>query len=153
MSPTGQRTFLQKYDLAERKEENFLILVWNHGQHLARRFLRQFGTSVIDPFGPQCPVHNCRVTRYFLYVLRQLYKRLRECSFSNDSELSDADLVLFHLHRTKTRADLPKKRGKSNQIWTFLTDESPYNTFLYRQSVIFEYNNLFNWSMAYRYAF
>ncbi|KAK4874446.1 hypothetical protein RN001_013806 [Aquatica leii] len=76
---------------------------------------------------------------------------LQNCVITNnDTEIATADLVVFHLHRTRSVKNLPN-RTTTKQIWAFLSDESPYNTFLYRTDNDPEtYNNVFNWSMTYR---
>ncbi|KAK4874449.1 hypothetical protein RN001_013809 [Aquatica leii] len=82
---------------------------------------------------------------------------LKGCSVQNckmsfkDNELETADLVVFYLHRTQTIKQIPNRTAKRSQIWAFLTDESPYNTFSYKtDNHIQSYNNIFNWSMNYR---
>ena len=58
---------------------------------------------------------------------------------------------MFHLHRTNSVKDLPKYRPNPDQIWVWLSDESPFNTFLFNQSLpMAEFNGYFNWSMNYR---
>lgn len=64
-------------------------------------------------------------------------------------DLADADAVVFHLHLTQSPMELPKKHD-SNQLWIFLTDESPFNTFFYKNQKLGDYNFLFNWSMSYK---
>lgn len=65
------------------------------------------------------------------------------------TDLDIADAVVFHLHLTKDKSELPV-RQRWDQRWIFLTDESPMHTFLYGNQDLFEYNGLFNWSMTYR---
>jgi hypothetical protein len=84
----------------------------------------------IDPF-EHCSVKNCEITY-------------------DDKALESADIVIFHLHRM-VNGELPKTNRSSSQIWAFLTDESPFQTFLGKNSLI-NYNGVFNWSMTYRYA-
>lgn len=81
----------------------------------------------VDPFAA-CSVKNCRITY-------------------EDKALNTADLVIFHLHRM-TNGEVPN-RTSTEQIWAFLTDESPYHTFMYSNNLE-NYNGLFNWSMTYR---
>lgn len=76
---------------------------------------------------------------------------MNNCALSYESsDLESADAVLFHLHRLDGVKNLPQ-RTNWKQRWIFLTDESPYNTFLKqpRQSLT-DYNGIFNWSMNYR---
>ena len=68
----------------------------------------------------------------------------------NSADLHEADAVIFHLHRTKSASTLPR-RENFRQRWVFLTDESPINTFLYRNQSLADYDGLFNWSMTYRF--
>lgn len=69
----------------------------------------------------------------------------------NSSDLEIADVILFHLHKmTKSDAIEISLISKTqcinkNQVWVFLTDESPVHTVIWP-----EYKNLFNWSMTYR---
>lgn len=42
-------------------------------------------------------------------------------------------------------------RTSTEQIWAFLTDESPYQTFM-KKNNLDSYNKKFNWSMTYRYS-
>lgn len=87
-------------------------------------------SSSMNPFS-YCPVKNCDIT----------YKY---------SAINTADIVIFHLHRTKGPNELPLKERNPKQIWAFLTDESPYHTFLTAKVKLKEFNGLFNWSMTYR---
>lgn len=57
--------------------------------------------------------------------------------------------MVFHLHRTKGLQDLPSRK-RNDQIWTFLTDESPHHTFLGSKIKIQLFDGKFNWSMSYR---
>lgn len=77
---------------------------------------------------------------------------MKNCQIIYDAkELSTADMVVVHLHRTKSIKELPQGKRNPNQIWTFLTDESPLNTFLYsKNNKLEDYNGIFNWSMSYR---
>ncbi|CAH2002240.1 unnamed protein product [Acanthoscelides obtectus] len=51
----------------------------------------------------------------------------------------------------KGTKDLPTMRRNPEQIWTFLTDESPHHTFLAGGKVkLKDFNGVFNWSMSYR---
>lgn len=86
----------------------------------------------MDPFA-YCPVKNCDIT----------YKY---------SSLSTADIVIFHLHRMKNTNELPSKERNPNQIWAYLTDESPHHTFLSGKIKLKELDGVFNWSMTYRWV-
>jgi glycoprotein 3-alpha-L-fucosyltransferase len=67
----------------------------------------------------------------------------------DEKDLHRADAVVFHLHFTKTPSELPK-RSRQDQRWIFLTDESPFHTFINSKQKLSDYNGLFNWSMSYR---
>lgn len=70
----------------------------------------------------------------------------------NDSDINEADLVMFHMQRVKGPKDLPPQKTRNpKQIWTFLTDESPFHMFLSYNGALKDFNNVFNWSMTYRY--
>lgn len=86
----------------------------------------------LDPF-ESCPVKNCDIT-------------------DKDADLATADIVIFHLQRTKGLEDLPQSPRNPSQIWTFLTDESPYHTFLKSGLKLSQFNGIFNWSMTYRFV-
>lgn len=81
----------------------------------------------VDSFAA-CSVKNCEITY-------------------EDKALNTADLVIFHLHRM-INGEIPN-RTSTEQIWAFLTDESPYHTFM-QPNKLENYNGLFNWSMTYR---
>lgn len=71
MSATGKYIYLgDKNETMVQNDKKFLILVWNHGKHLERRFLRSYGHVNKDPFGKSCPVHNCHVTRWVNLVIQ-----------------------------------------------------------------------------------
>ena len=55
------------------------------------------------------------------------------------------------MHRTKNVSELPQPNEikRKDQIWIWLTDESPHSTFLYKNSLT-QFSNIFNWSMSYR---
>lgn len=67
----------------------------------------------------------------------------------DEKDLHRADAVVFHLHFTKSPSELPT-RSRADQRWIFLTDESPFHTFLYSHQRLSNYDGLFNWSMSYR---
>ncbi|KAF2900599.1 hypothetical protein ILUMI_05584 [Ignelater luminosus] len=110
---------------------NYTFLIWKHGPSQEFRHIRHYTKQRFDPF-EKCSVKNCYIT----------YK---------DEDLEIADLVVFHLHRTRGVDELPTGPRNPQQIWTFLTDESPFHTFTYsRNNVLKNYDGLFNWSMSYR---
>ncbi|KAJ8943262.1 hypothetical protein NQ318_017279 [Aromia moschata] len=131
LSKLGRVLFLGEQEpnvsLTNKKYE---ILVWKYGPKIESRHLKRFSDQKVDPF-QHCPLKNCDIT----------YK---------DSSIDTADIVIFHLHRMMGKKDLPTGRRNSEQIWAFLTDESPYNTFLKPKVKIREFDGIFNWSMTYR---
>lgn len=75
---------------------------------------------------------------------------MKSCELSyKDDDLDRAEAVIFHLHKTRSASELPRRRNYK-QRWVFLTDETPFNTFLYRNQRLSDYDGLFNWSMTYR---
>ncbi|KAL1497992.1 hypothetical protein ABEB36_008864 [Hypothenemus hampei] len=129
LSKLGEVLFLNVSE-PEAIDKRYEILIWKYGYTIENRHLKQYSHKRIDPF-EYCPVKNC------------------DLRFS-DKSISTADIVIFHLHRIKGVDDLPKRQD-SKQIWAFLTDESPYNTFLQsKNNTLKNYNGLFNWSMTYR---
>ncbi|XP_077289231.1 4-galactosyl-N-acetylglucosaminide 3-alpha-L-fucosyltransferase FUT6-like [Arctopsyche grandis] len=114
------------------RKKKFKILIWKYGNLLKRRHLEYFQTESHDPF-KECAVNNCKLSY-------------------NDTNLKDFDAVVFLLHRIKSVYQLPGPEERSkNQRWIFLTDESPWHTFLYSRSNKWQdYNGVFNWSMSYR---
>lgn len=129
LSVLGRRLFLNQ-SIGEIQPRNFTILVWKTGPNIERRLLKEYGNVTKDPFR-KCSVHNCRLT----------YR---------DEEAATADAILIHLHRTKGPSTFPN-RTKYNQRWIWLSDESPYNTFLVSKVKKMEaYNGYFNWSMNFR---
>ncbi|XP_031355594.1 glycoprotein 3-alpha-L-fucosyltransferase A-like isoform X1 [Photinus pyralis] len=132
LSKLGRILFLQE-PLPETPNRStpYTILVWKHGKSLEMRHINQYTKQRLNPF-QSCSVNKCRIT----------YK---------DDDLPIADLVLFHMHRIKNLHDLPHNKRVQKQIWAFLTDESPYHTFLYsKDNRITDYDGVFNWSMSYR---
>ena len=111
------------------KKEPYLILIWKHGEFLERRHIKRFTNIKFSPW-ENCTVKNCALT----------YR---------SQDLDAADAVVFHLHLTKSRSELPIK-SRWDQRWIFLTDESPKHSFLYGNQEISSYNGVFNWSMTYR---
>ncbi|XP_063979869.1 4-galactosyl-N-acetylglucosaminide 3-alpha-L-fucosyltransferase FUT6-like isoform X2 [Diachasmimorpha longicaudata] len=108
-----------------------LILVWKYGLTLENRHIHRF--NPLKRYSPwkNCPVTSCELTY-------------------SDKDSDKADAVLFHLQRMTKRdattiSRWSQKNRNPNQIWVFLTDESPMHTTFY-----LAYNGLFNWSMTYR---
>ncbi|EZA62444.1 hypothetical protein DMN91_004015 [Ooceraea biroi] len=108
---------------------NYLILIWKYGPFLERRHIRRFTSNKFSPWD-QCSVRNCTLSY-------------------DEKDLHRADAVLFHLHFTKAPSELPA-RSRRDQRWIFLTDESPFNTFVNSKQELSNYDGLFNWSMSYR---
>lgn len=112
-------------------QRKFVILFWEHGPRMLRRFVRSYGTKDLDPF-KDCAYKNC------------------EYRIDNLKDLNKSDAILIHLHRTKGPWDVPKYR-RPDQKWIFFTDESPKNTFFLTKAYSMkDYNGIFNWSMTYR---
>lgn len=132
LSKLGEILFLQKPEpKILGSDKRYQILVWKYGRSIENRHLKNFSGKRLDPFD-HCPVNNCDIT----YI---------------DTDLQTADIVIYHLHRIKGLQDIPKPNQRNpNQIWAFLTDESPYNTFLDHKNQMKDYNGIFNWSMSYR---
>lgn len=129
LSELGKVLFQYHEEPNATNSRNYKILVWKYGPTIENRHLKQFSGQRIDPF-EYCPVKNCNITY-------------------EDKDIETADIVIFHLHRTTGLQDIPKRTNLS-QIWAFLTDESPYHTFLNSKNKLQDFNNLFNWSMTYR---
>lgn len=132
LSKLGRILFLGEQEPVIKSTKKYHILIWKYGPTIERRLLMNFSSQRVDPF-KNCPVKNCDIT----------YK---------DSAIKTADIVLVHLHRMKSPKELPPLRGKPDQIWAFLTEESPHHTFLRpdKNISIKSYNGIFNWSMSYR---
>lgn len=139
ISKLGRILFLGEEPAVVKRKKKYQILVWKYGPKLEKRLIKQYTNKRIDPF-QECSVSNCDIT----------YK---------DAAIKTADIVIIHLHRTRSLAELPPKRGRKDQIWTFLTDESPYHTFMGNSKLpskngkkitIADFNGIFNWSMSYR---
>lgn len=129
LSVLGRRMYLGER-VGTPKARNFTILVWKTGRSVERRLLKQYGKDKKDPFA-DCSVRNCDVTY-------------------EDAAASTADAILVHLHRTKGPQDFPN-RTKASQRWIWMTDESPYHTFMVaKDKDLNHYNGYFNWSMSYR---
>lgn len=65
MSNTGRKIFLEENVLPRRETKNkdLEILIWNQvPERFDRRFLYSYSSTYTNPWGPQCSVHNCRVT-------------------------------------------------------------------------------------------
>lgn len=129
LSVLGQRLFLHE-QIGSELPRQFLIYIYQFGKRLEKRLVQHYGTENVDPF-EHCSVHNCKLTY-------------------NHSHFNDADAVFFHLHLLK---EPPTNLIRKNflQRWVWLSDESPFNTFMVSKDKNIEnYNNLFNWSMTYR---
>ncbi|XP_072765084.1 alpha-(1,3)-fucosyltransferase 7 isoform X2 [Anoplolepis gracilipes] len=133
----GNMSLLGKWLLAPEEtppprsntDRSYLILIWKHGPFLERRHIRHFTKNKFSPWD-QCSTGNCTLTY-------------------DEKDLHRADAVVFHLHLIKRPSELPV-RSRVNQRWIFLTDESPFHTFLHGSQRLSDYNGLFNWSMSYR---
>jgi len=111
-------------------EKNFTILIWKFGPKIHRRLIQSYTGVDKDPF-ENCSVKNCKIEY-------------------NDKYLNSSDAVMFHLHRLPGRSGVPSYR-KPHQRWIFLSDESPYHTFMMSpKSKMRDFNGVFNWSMSYR---
>nr|XP_045624134.1 glycoprotein 3-alpha-L-fucosyltransferase A-like [Procambarus clarkii]XP_045624135.1 glycoprotein 3-alpha-L-fucosyltransferase A-like [Procambarus clarkii] len=129
LSVLGRRLYLNE-KIGKVKNRTFSILVWKSGPAIERRLLKEYGKKRKDPFR-KCSAHNCRLT----------YR---------DEAAKTADAILIHLHRTEGPHTFPN-RTKISQRWIWLTDESPYNTFMVaKDNNMANYNGYFNWSMSYR---
>ncbi|XP_066592308.1 glycoprotein 3-alpha-L-fucosyltransferase A-like isoform X2 [Prorops nasuta] len=117
-------------ELVRIKRSPYLILIWKYGHYLEQRHIKHYSSTTYSSW-ENCTMSNCILS----------YK---------SEDLPKADAVLFHMHRMRGIADLPK-RTRRNQIWIFLSDESPMHTFLYNKQNLSDYNGLFNWSMTYRF--
>lgn len=65
MSKTGEKIFLDKNVLPrhETKHRKLEILIWKQVEvQFNFRFLYSYSDTYTNPWGPQCPVHNCKVT-------------------------------------------------------------------------------------------
>ncbi|XP_077263955.1 alpha-(1,3)-fucosyltransferase 7 [Temnothorax americanus] len=132
MSPLGKWLLAPKGSPPPRlnaANKTYLILIWKHGQFLERRHLRRFTSTKFSPWD-QCSVRNCMLSY-------------------DEKDLHRADAVVFHLHFTRSPSELPA-RSRTDQRWIFLTDESPFHTFLHGHQRLSSYDGLFNWSMSYR---
>ena len=60
--------------------------------------------------------------------------------------------MIFHLHQTKSVSELPAPNPakRRDQIWIWLTDESPFNTFWGSNLTLGRFDGVFNWSLSYR---
>lgn len=121
----------EKQKVRNRNSDSiFTILIWKYGRTIENRHIKHFSKKKHDPF-EHCSVKNCQITY-------------------ENTDYSKADLVIFHLHRMKGIADLPQDYSNPKQIWAFLTDESPYHTFLNPNVKLKDFDGIFNWSMTYR---
>ncbi|KAK8752433.1 hypothetical protein OTU49_005609 [Cherax quadricarinatus] len=129
LSVLGRRLYLNE-EIGTVKDRTFTILVWKTGPQIEKRLLKEYGKLNKDPFR-KCSAQNCKLTY-------------------EDEAARTADAILIHLHRIKGPNTFPN-RTKINQRWIWLTDESPYNTFMVAKvKDMAKYNGYFNWSMSYR---
>ncbi|XP_047490486.1 alpha-(1,3)-fucosyltransferase 7-like isoform X2 [Penaeus chinensis] len=129
LSVLGRYLYLEE-PLGTPKDRTFLILIWKKGLYMEQRFVNEFTSEKKDPFA-RCSVRNCKMTY-------------------EDEDVRIADAVVFHLHTTPGPHDFPN-RTRASQRWIWLTDESPFHTFMLAQDKdISHYNGYFNWSMSYR---
>ena len=128
LSVLGRRLFLNEKN-SQGLNKIFTIHVWKHKKYIAKRLLKESSVKGFNPFD-ECSVNNCRLT-------------------FKDSDVKKADAVLFHLHRLAgPPSDIPRS---AQQLWVWLSDESPYNVFMVsRDKNLAHYNGFFNWSMTYR---
>ena len=126
MSNMARRLFLfeDKWPVAKR---NFTILMYNHGKHLEKRFLRSYGKVDKNPW-EHCSVSNCKIT-------------------NEPKDFNKSDLVVFWLKGEKNPF-YKMKRSFPEQIWAWFLDEPPM--FLPVSPVDPQYQNVFNWSVNYR---
>lgn len=133
LSELGKILFLEKeYPKINTSAKNYTILNWRYGLATDARHVRRYTDTRFDPF-ENCSVHNCII------------------SYDN-SDLEAADLVLFEIYFLLGPRELPKRPNNPDQIWTFITEESPLNTYM-EYVHIYQYPNFdgyFNWSMTYR---
>ncbi|XP_020293032.1 alpha-(1,3)-fucosyltransferase 7-like [Pseudomyrmex gracilis] len=132
MSPLGRWLLTPEGSAPPRSNaanRSYLILIWKHGRFLERRHIRRFTSTKFSPW-EQCTVQNCALSY-------------------DEKDLHLADAAVFHLHLTKSPSELPA-RNRTDQRWIFLTDESPYHTFLHGNQKLSDYDGMFNWSMSYR---
>lgn len=130
-SKLGRILYLdEEYPENKNIEKKYKILIWKYGSSIHSRHIKHFTNKDYDPF-EKCTVRNCEIT----------YK---------DEDVDSADIVIIHMHRTKGRFDLPQpEKRRSDQLWAFLTDESPQHTFM-TGAQLKDFNGVFNWSMSYR---
>ncbi|KAF2883560.1 hypothetical protein ILUMI_22624 [Ignelater luminosus] len=120
-SELGKILFLEKeYPKINTSAKNYTILIWNYQSSTHKGFIKHYAETSFDPF-EDCSVKNCIIT----------YKQ---------DDLEIADLVLF----TTFPHELLRS-GSLNQIWTFVTEESPLYTF-----VDLEFEDNFDWLMTYK---
>lgn len=122
LSKLGRILFLNEKP-PKPKNANFTILLWKYGR------LKAFFNNSFE----KCSVKNCKITY-------------------NKKDINQADLLIFPLHKIKSVKELPSGPRNPKQIWAFLTNESPYNTFFYQRLKLKYFDGVFNWSMTYRYV-
>ena len=64
MSNMGRRVFFEDKTFLSKKsmQKQFVILIWDHWQHLQNRFIYNYGQEVHDPFDGNCLASNCIFT-------------------------------------------------------------------------------------------
>uniref|UniRef100_A0A2P2I3P5 Fucosyltransferase n=1 Tax=Hirondellea gigas TaxID=1518452 RepID=A0A2P2I3P5_9CRUS len=128
LSVLGRRLYLNEKTGSEQNKI-FKIHIWKYLKYIESRLMKRFTNKYVDPF-EECSVSNCKIT-------------------SEDNKISEADAVLFHLHRMSgPPRDVPRK---PNQLWVWMSDESPHHVFMAaKDRKLSHYNGYFNWSMSYR---
>ncbi|GJQ72278.1 hypothetical protein Trydic_g3368 [Trypoxylus dichotomus] len=117
--------------IEQSMNKTFKILMWKYGKTIEKRHIYNYGKTRQNPF-ENCSVQNCILTY-------------------EDEDLDSSDIVVIHLHRTRKVTELPpREKRKSNQIWAFLTDESPFHTFLSPGIKLKAFDGIFNWSITYK---
>lgn len=130
LSNLGRMLFLDE-NQKSKSNNSFKILIWKYGPTMEARHLKRYSDKIYDPF-ENCSVNNCEITY-------------------EDEDLTNADLVIFNLFRMRNGLqELPQGSRNPKQIWAFLTDERPYNTFLQYKGELRDFDGIFNWSMTYR---
>ncbi|KAF2883432.1 hypothetical protein ILUMI_22742 [Ignelater luminosus] len=132
LSKIGRILFLEEEYPIIRSKKNYTILNWKYADYGHPRHIERFTDSYLDPF-ENCSVRNCKIT----------YK---------NEYLQTADLVLFEIYFLPHRNALPTRSNNSNQIWSFIMEESALNAFSWFERIS-DYPNLdgvFNWAVNYR---
>ncbi|KAF2883434.1 hypothetical protein ILUMI_22744 [Ignelater luminosus] len=131
LSELGKILFLEKeYPKVNTSTKNYTILNWEYGSATDARHIRRFTRTPFDPF-ENCSVDNCIISY-------------------NNLDIDIADLVLFEIYFICGPQELPPRPNNTNQIWTFVTEESPLNTYADYMLQCPSFDGYFNWSMTYR---